>query len=147
MSRRPRFVRYARRVLPAVSFALALVLGAVASAAAGDVAGKATPQYAAAQQAPAPKPLFQGRPFAPHAIPAPRPVQTPASASPQASAQDSNPCACYYPRGFCPMPQGNCPMPQGNCVAPQGDCGGGAPCGVQPTGQILPAPQYSSPQG
>ncbi len=150
MSRRPRFVRYARLVVPA----LVLVLGATASASAQGFVENATPQavagapqYLAAPQAPIPAPLYQGRPFTPHPIPAPRPVLTPAAASPQASAQAPAACACYYPQGFCPMPQGFCPMPQGNCVAPQGDCAGGVPCGVQPSGQILPAAQYAAPQG
>ncbi|OJW12913.1 MAG: hypothetical protein BGO49_20440 [Planctomycetales bacterium 71-10] len=140
MSRRPRLVRY-------VGLAV-LALGLSASARAqGVVASKATPQAVygapqtyAAPQAPAPTPLYQGLPFTPQPIQAPRPVLTPASASPQASAQGPAPCACYYPQGFCPMPQGNCAMPQGNCAAP-------VPCGPQPTGQAYPAPQYVSPQG
>jgi hypothetical protein len=48
------------------------------------------------------------------------------------------PCACYYPRGFCPFPQGNCAFPQGNCSAPCGNCSGPIPSSQWPT---------SSPQG
>jgi hypothetical protein len=39
-----------------------------------------------------------------------------------ASPQSAQPCACYYPQGFCPFPQGNCAFPRGNCVAPCGSC-------------------------
>ncbi len=139
MSRRPRLIQYAGLAL--------VILGTAGAARAQGVVSKVTPQavYGAAQtyaapQAVTPSPLYQGLPFTPQPIPAPRPILTPAAASPQASAQGPAACACYYPQGFCPMPQGFCPMPQGNCAAP-------VPCGPAPSGQSQPSAQYGSPQG
>lgn len=95
---------------------------------------KATPQvYAGSPQAP--HVLYQGTPFTPQPVALPTPIlQRPVLSTPQASAQGlSNPCACYYPQGYCPFPSGNCSLPQGNCVAP-------APqYGPAPSGQWLGA--------
>jgi hypothetical protein len=81
-------------------------------------------------------PLAASLPLATHAAPQPTFASAqgtyaayPVTAAPQAyasgqlaSPQCQQPCACYYPQGFCPFPQGNCAFPRGNCVAPCGNC-------------------------
>lgn len=141
--RRPRmcgtvFRRHVRLGIACTSFVVFSLAGS-ASQAQGVWPTKATPQtvFSAPQS---PRVLYQGRPFTPRPIAPPTPIlQRPALSTPQASAQgSSNPCACYFPQGYCPFPSGNCSLPQGNCVAPAPQYEGPAP-----SGQWLSA----SPQG
>jgi hypothetical protein len=126
--------RRARLGIACASFLVAGLAGATGRAQ-GVMPTKAAPQAVyGAPQAQAPTVLYQGAPFTPRPLPPPTPIvpRTVAS-SPQASPQGSNPCACYFPQGYCPFPSGFCSLPQGNCVGP-------APCyGPAPSGQWIGA--------